>query len=381
MATLPTGVEIRGNRICVWFMYKGKRCREVLKGWIVSPANIKKAGNLRAIITSEINMGEFDYGRRFPSSKKAVAINTTLHVSTFHELCELWLKIKETEISANTLKKTKSQIDTIIKIMNGNTMLTAIGYSDVLNCRNELLTGETFYSKNKRKNKKGRTVSTVNNYVSLLCSILNFAYMSGFIQHKPFESVKSLRKTRVKPDPLTREEFAALMASERGQSQNMWKFAVYSGVRHGELAALAWEDVDLDKGVIHVCRNLTANGMFGPPKTAAGNRTIQLLGPALDALKAQHETDSWTSGIHYHVSPQGIRLKRGTEFAICFHAAETERRAKTLLLAQQHRQQMGSCSKTRWHSPQESVPYAAYFCLLAPDGWRKPVFYSQSDGA
>ncbi len=109
MATLPTGVEIRGNRICVWFMYKGKRCREVLKGWIVSPANIKKAGNLRAVITSEINMGEFDYGRRFPSSKKAVAINTTLQVSTFHELCELWLKIKETEISANTLKKTKSR--------------------------------------------------------------------------------------------------------------------------------------------------------------------------------------------------------------------------------------------------------------------------------
>lgn len=57
MATLPTGVEIRGNRICVWFMYKGKRCREVLKGWIVSPSNIKKAGNLRAVITSEISMG------------------------------------------------------------------------------------------------------------------------------------------------------------------------------------------------------------------------------------------------------------------------------------------------------------------------------------
>ncbi|HHR1549426.1 TPA: tyrosine-type recombinase/integrase [Klebsiella pneumoniae] len=273
MATLPTGVEIRGNRICVWFMYKGKRCREVLKGWIVSPANIKKAGNLRAVITSEINMGEFDYGRRFPSSKKAVAINTTLQVSTFHELCELWLKIKETEISANTLKKTKSQVDTIIKIMNGNTMLTAIGYSDVLNCRNELLTGETFYSKNKRK-------------------------------------------TRVKPDPLTREEFAALMASERGQSQNMWKFAVYSGVRHGELAALAWEDVDLDKGVIHVCRNLTANGMFGPPKTAAGNRTIQLLGPALDALKAQHELTAGhpVSTITFHHREYGSSEEQNLRF-------------------------------------------------------------------
>lgn len=38
------------------------------------------------------------------------------------------------------------------------------------------------------------------------------------------------------------------MESEKGQSQNLWKFAVYSGLRHGELAALAWEDVDLEKG-------------------------------------------------------------------------------------------------------------------------------------
>jgi integrase len=88
-----------------------------------------------------------------------------------------------------------------MKIMNGNTILNSIGYSDILNCRNVLLTGETFYSKNKRKNKKGRTVSTVNNYVSLLCSILSFAYISGFIQHKPFKGVESLRKNRVKPDP------------------------------------------------------------------------------------------------------------------------------------------------------------------------------------
>ncbi|MDJ1654915.1 DUF3596 domain-containing protein [Raoultella sp. Ech2A] len=316
MAKLPTGVEVRGNRICVWFMYKGKRCREVLKGWVVSPSNIKKAGNLRAVITSEISLGEFDYRRRFPSSKRSAAIYTEQQVSTFYELCTLWLKIKETEITANTLKKTKSQVDTLMKIINGNTMLYSIGYSDILNCRNNLLTGETFYSNNKRKNKKGRTVSTVNNYVSLLCSILSFAYISGFIQHKPFEGVKSLRKNRVKPDPLTKDEFAELMASEHGQSQNMWKFAVYSGVRHGELAALAWEDVDLDKGVVHVRRNLAANGMFGPPKTAAGNRAIQLLGPALDALKAQHKLTAChsVSNITFHHREYGSSEEQELRF-------------------------------------------------------------------
>lgn len=50
----------------------------------------------------------------------------------------------------------------------------------------------------------------------------------------------------------------------------MWKFAVYSGLRHGELAALAWEDVDLEKGIVNVRRNLTILDMFGPPKTNAG---------------------------------------------------------------------------------------------------------------
>ncbi|WP_409049272.1 excisionase family protein [Enterobacter sp. R1(2018)] len=29
MAALPTGVEIKNERICTWFIYRRKRCREV----------------------------------------------------------------------------------------------------------------------------------------------------------------------------------------------------------------------------------------------------------------------------------------------------------------------------------------------------------------
>lgn len=50
---------------------------------------------------------------------------------------------------------------------------------------------------------------------------------------------------------------------------------------------MAWDDVDLSKGEIHVSRNLTQQKIFGPPKTKAGYRTIKLLQPALDALNAQ----------------------------------------------------------------------------------------------
>ncbi|WP_400165233.1 hypothetical protein [Escherichia coli] len=56
------------------------------------------------------------------------------------------------------------------------------------------------------------------------------------------------------------------MESEKGDSENLWNFAVYSGLRHGELAALAWEDVDLEKGIVNVRRNLTRARYVRSPK-------------------------------------------------------------------------------------------------------------------
>lgn len=123
MATLPTGVEIRGNSICIWFIYRGKRCREILKGWANTAANIKKAGNLRSMIVSEINLGEFDYKHRFPESKNAKKLDSTIVIKTFGELADGWIKSREVELTANTLKKTTSQLKTLKKIIGESTPL------------------------------------------------------------------------------------------------------------------------------------------------------------------------------------------------------------------------------------------------------------------
>lgn len=66
---------------------------------------------------------------------------------------------------------------------------------------------------------KGRTVRTVDNYIALLCSLLRFAYQSGFISTKPFEGVKKLQRNRIKPDPLSKTEFNALMESEKDRAR------------------------------------------------------------------------------------------------------------------------------------------------------------------
>jgi integrase len=66
----PTGVEIHNGKIRISFTFRGIRCREVLRGWVANSSNIKKAGNLRALITSEIQLGTFRYADRFPSQRR-----------------------------------------------------------------------------------------------------------------------------------------------------------------------------------------------------------------------------------------------------------------------------------------------------------------------
>lgn len=285
---LPTGVELHNGKIRISFTYRGVRCREVLKGWIISNANIKKAGNLRAVIASEIQLGEFDYALRFPESSYLKKFTSTRIAHSWDELVELWSSTKEEEVSKNTMFRIKAQLKTINKIIGETTPITDITHSDMMQYRKELLRGDMFYKDGHKRKKTGRSINTVNDYISIVCQILRFAYRSKFIKGKPFEHITKLHKDRTKPDPLMREEYASLMLANSGQDRNMWQLAINAGLRHGEISALSWSDVNFENGTLHIRRNLTRLGDFVPPKTAAGDRIITLLSPALDALRAQY---------------------------------------------------------------------------------------------
>jgi len=289
MAALPTGVEIHNGKIRIWFVYRGSRCREILQGWAITAANIRKAGNLRAGIIGDIQMGTFDYARRFPESKTIKKFTTTQRITTFTELCDLFLKIKKLELSAASHDSLTSRVDTLLRIVGGRTHIADIQHTDLLRYRQELLTGDVTYKKVVWFNKEGRKASTVNNLMGTLCSMLKLANHSKFITHAPYENVKNLRVSHRDPDPLLLHEYQAFINALPRRFALTWIVAIHTGMRHGELCALAWEDIDLKKGEIHVCRNLTAKGLFVPPKTNAGIRTITLLQPALEALNEIHQ--------------------------------------------------------------------------------------------
>ena len=81
---------------------------------------------------------------------------------------------------------------------------------------------------------------------------------------------------------------AFLTAAVEDRLSALWWLAVHTGMRRGELLALQWQDIDLDKKVLAVRRTLTrgADGLtFGEPKSVSGRRAIALPDICVEKLR------------------------------------------------------------------------------------------------
>lgn len=76
---------------------------------------------------------------------------------------------------------------------------------------------------------------------------------------------------------------AALLEHDRA----LWATAIYAGLRRGELRALRCDDIDLERGVIHVRRSWDDVEGEKATKTSAGERTVPILLP-LRRSRAPH---------------------------------------------------------------------------------------------
>ncbi|MDF3686447.1 site-specific integrase, partial [Enterobacter hormaechei] len=155
--------------------------------------------------------------------------------------------------------------------IGGDRLVSAVRQEDLLFIRKELLTGYHTLKVGQKTPVKGRSVRTVNNYMKTMSGMFKFAADSGYVKVNPFNGIALLKRSRCEPDPLTREEFVRMInACAHQQLKNMWSLAVYTGVRHGELVSLAWEDIDLKAGTMMIRRNHTLTKEFTLPKTEAG---------------------------------------------------------------------------------------------------------------
>lgn len=126
-------------------------------------------------------------------------------------------------------------------------------------------TGKTYVGlKLDPKSTKTLSGKTINNVLTCLRRMLVVARKRGLIEFVP--DIEWLKRDHVEFDFLTFDEAERLLKAAHGESRTMILTALRTGMRHGELIGLRWEDVDLVSGRIVVRQNVV-NGRIGTPKS------------------------------------------------------------------------------------------------------------------
>lgn len=146
--------------------------------------------------------------------------------------------------------------------------------------------------------------STLKTVLTVFRTILNTAVRWRYIERNPATDVRHDFTTGDDHSRrhITRDQERALFALDmKPWERHLYRMAIDTGMRQGELLALRWSDIDFDRGVLLITRNLTrvtatydADGhktrgslAFTTPKTKAGVRIVPFPESVRTALQGQ----------------------------------------------------------------------------------------------
>lgn len=253
------------SSIQIDFKYKRKRCRERI-ALPPTPANLKYAKRLKAVIDHEIATHTFDYAKHFPGSPRRRLFDGTASVR-LKEIITLYLDSLTSQLEPETLLKYRKDADVVVAGLKDPPV-------------SEVSRGHF------RDWVAGLTISKkrIDNLLTPLRGALNQAVEDGRIKASPLAGfkVRRTRETKEKIDPFTHDEIAKLAKTELGQ---LWRAWAWTGLRSGEVIGLQWGDVDIKGGRLHIRRAVRV-GREKSPKTESGKRSIDLLPAARAAFES-----------------------------------------------------------------------------------------------
>jgi integrase len=133
--------------------------------------------------------------------------------------------------------------------------------------------------------RRGRKPSTVRQVHAILRTALKQAVAWGELVRNPCDLVSPPRVPQEAKAILDVPQARHLLAVAEDDPLHAWLWvALTTGLREGELLALHWTDLDLERGRLTVQRNLTRDGVKAP-KSTSSRRTIPLVAPTVAALR------------------------------------------------------------------------------------------------
>lgn len=139
----------------------------------------------------------------------------------------------------------------------------------------------------------GRSLSptTVHQLHNILHKALKQAMRWALITRNPADAVSAPRPARPQMSVWSQAEAQAFLgAAEFDDLAPLWRLALLTGMRRGELLGLTWEALDLGRGVLAVTKTIIrapdgGKTAYSTPKTRAGKRSIALPASVIQALQ------------------------------------------------------------------------------------------------
>lgn len=131
--------------------------------------------------------------------------------------------------------------------------------------------------------------------ISHLSAVFKTAVLDGLIARNPTDSIELPKRAKPPIDPFTREEaericdhlYATLTGTMRVYAA-YFEFALFTGMRPGEIYALRWDEIDKPKKLAHVCQ-IVVDGKVERRTKTRNTRLVMLNSRALHALDVARE--------------------------------------------------------------------------------------------
>ncbi len=283
---LPTGVEFHGASLRIWFMYKGRRCKETITN-VVTPGNIKHCASLRDVIVAEIKQGTFNYRKHFPDSPRVLDAcgntGSNLNVTLAEKLDEHLADAKMRK-ARKTWQADGSRYQHLLDYFTESCRVRDISKRDADKFIAHLLAG-------------GVSPKTVSNITPILRWVLRTAFEDGVLAENVADRItdpganETDNPARRRKNPFTLKELSLLERLRPSDPDvDFFLFNCWTGLSVSEAMALGWNDLENagKTGKLRIRRALV-DLEYRVPKETHRNRTIELNQKAADLLKAQME--------------------------------------------------------------------------------------------
>jgi integrase len=199
---------------------------------------------------------------------------------------ELWLSQAENDgLEASTVMQYRQHLNYHIAPFLGDVKLAELTPASVVDFRARL-------------RKEGRSPVMTKKVTTSLGAILATAMAAGraarnVVREQAREHANRQRRLEKRHDKRlevgvdipTKDEIRAILAAAQGRLRPLIVTAIFTGLRASELRGLTWDDVDVERAVIHVRQRADRWNKIGSPKSATSQREVPLAPMVVNTLR------------------------------------------------------------------------------------------------